>query len=83
MDTKLVCWDCKEELKEGDEYMTYNNVGIIKCRKCHEKDPILRNFQETEVYSRVCGYIRPLRQWNPGKKSEHKDKKYYKNGQKS
>ena len=23
-----------------------------------------------EVYSRVCGYYRPVLQWNPGKKEE-------------
>ena len=32
---------------------------------------------ETEVYSRVCGFFRPVQQWNPGKKSEHSDKKTY------
>ena len=32
---------------------------------------------ETEVFSRVCGFFRPLKSWNPGKVSEHKDKKKY------
>jgi ribonucleoside-triphosphate reductase len=30
---------------------------------------------ETEVYSRVVGYLRPVRQWNNGKKSEFCDRK--------
>ena len=25
---------------------------------------------ETEVYSRVVGYLRPVKQWNPGKREE-------------
>lgn len=31
----------------------------------------------TEVYSRVVGYIRPVRQWNKGKRSEFKDRKTF------
>jgi len=34
--------------------------------------------QRCEVYSRIVGYIRPISQWNPGKKSEFKDRKVFK-----
>jgi ribonucleoside-triphosphate reductase (formate) len=27
-----------------------------------------------EVYSRICGYIRPVQQWNVGKAAEFKDR---------
>lgn len=27
-----------------------------------------------EIYSRICGYIRPLEQWNEGKKAEFEDR---------
>lgn len=27
-----------------------------------------------EVYSRVCGYLRPTEQWNEGKQAEFKDR---------
>lgn len=27
-----------------------------------------------EVYSRVCGYLRPIEQWNEGKQSEWTDR---------
>ena len=77
---KLECWDCKKLLKDGDEYMPYT-VGkelYVKCKECHKKDPLLRNYQETECYSRIVGYIRPISQWNPGKKSEMKDRKTFK-----
>jgi ribonucleoside-triphosphate reductase len=33
--------------------------------------------QETEVYSRVVGYLRPVKQWNSGKLAEYGDRKTY------
>jgi len=30
--------------------------------------------EKTEVYSRVCGFFRPVQQWNKGKKEEYKDR---------
>ncbi len=33
--------------------------------------------QETEIYSRVTGYIRPTKNWNKGKREEFKDRKMY------
>ncbi len=38
------------------------------CPKCGK---------ETEVYSRVVGYLRPVAQWNKGKKEEYKMRKEY------
>ncbi len=32
---------------------------------------------ETEVYSRVVGYHRPVKNWNKGKREEFKDRKTY------
>jgi ribonucleoside-triphosphate reductase len=32
---------------------------------------------ECEVYSRIVGYIRAVQNWNPGKKEEFKNRKYY------
>jgi ribonucleoside-triphosphate reductase len=29
---------------------------------------------KTEVYSRVCGFFRPVQQWNREKKEEYKDR---------
>ncbi len=31
-----------------------------------------------EVYSRVCGYLRPIEQWNDGKQSEFEDREEFK-----
>ncbi len=33
---------------------------------------------KTEVYSRVCGYFRPVANWSHGKRQEFKDRKLYK-----
>jgi ribonucleoside-triphosphate reductase (formate) len=33
--------------------------------------------QKCEVYSRVVGYIRPVQQWNKGKKAEFVDRRTY------
>lgn len=78
---ELQCFDCKKTLQPGDEYMTYCNVSLVKCKDCHIKNPD-GLFQECEIFSRVCGYIRPIKQFNLGKAQEHKDKKYYTNGKK-
>jgi ribonucleoside-triphosphate reductase len=32
---------------------------------------------QMEVYSRVCGYFRPVKHWNHGKKEEFKDRKLF------
>ena len=34
--------------------------------------------QETEIYSRVVGYLRPVKQWNAGKQAEFKMRKTFK-----
>lgn len=40
-------------------------IDMIKRQKC-------------EVFSRIVGYIRPVEQWNIGKKSEWEDRKFFK-----
>jgi len=45
-----------------------NQKGGAKMAKCGHK---------TEVYSRVCGYFRPVANWNHGKKEEFRDRKTY------
>lgn len=41
---------------------------VWKCPKCGA---------ETEVYSRITGYYRPVKNWNAGKSQEFKDRKTY------
>ena len=54
-------------------YSVCKNHGYIagevkKCSKCGE---------ETEVYSRITGYYRPVKNWNDGKSQEYKHRKAY------
>ncbi len=54
-------------------YSVCKNHGYIvgeetKCPICGE---------ETEVYSRITGYYRPVKNWNDGKAQEYKDRKLY------
>lgn len=39
-------------------------------------DPTARRIP-CEVYSRIVGYLRPVQNWNMGKKQEFKDRKTY------
>lgn len=34
--------------------------------------------EKCEVYSRVCGYFRPVANWNKGKKEEFRERKHFK-----
>jgi ribonucleoside-triphosphate reductase len=54
-----------KELENGD--LQLENGTIIPMEKR----------TRTEVYSRVVGYLRPIRQWNKGKQSEWKDRKVF------
>jgi len=47
----------------------YLNGEHEKCSICHE---------ETEIYSRVVGYLRPVKQWNNGKQAEFDIRKMFK-----
>jgi anaerobic ribonucleoside-triphosphate reductase len=90
MNINNVCHDCGKEISlttNGDikngQLLKYslpegNEKMVFKCNECFEKDKSLRNFQETEVYSRVVGYLRPVSQWNEGKQQEFKDRKEFK-----
>ncbi len=42
---------------------------VDQCKKCGA---------DTEVYSRIVGYIRPIQQWNQGKRAEFEDRTTYK-----
>ncbi len=58
-------------------FSTCPNHGYVAgehftCPECGE---------ECEVYSRVVGYIRPVQQWNKGKKKEFKDRTEFKIGE--
>ena len=84
----MKCHDCQKEMKiqgkeikngvlavykEGDQ-----ELKVFKCKTCFGKNPELRNYQDCEVYSRIVGYLRPVKQWHIGKKQEFEERKEYK-----
>ncbi len=44
-----------------------------KCPKCKNEGKDI----DCEVYSRIVGYLRPVKQWNNGKAAEYVDRKLY------
>ncbi len=85
---KQYCHDCQKKIEvNGKEIkngvlLAYENNGekilVFKCHDCFQKNQELRNYQSCEIYSRVVGYLRPVRQWNVGKKREFNERKEYK-----
>jgi anaerobic ribonucleoside-triphosphate reductase len=87
--TKAVCSDCGEEfvmhfervaedrieIKNGAIGKRYGNY-IFKCQGCFDKNDFFDT--NTEVYSRVVGYLRPVNSWNDAKKNEFNQRKTYK-----
>lgn len=77
------CHDCGADVsvcvdKDGDDYILdlpvwkyeEEDKPYFKCGECAIINPKLTNFQPCEVYSRVVGYLRPVKQWNFGKQAE-------------
>ena len=82
------CHDCSKELKlngeeiVGGKMLVYEvgsdaKVQVAKCDACFEKSPSLQNYQECEVYSRVVGFYRPVKNWHKGKQQEFGERKEY------
>ncbi len=79
-----VCYDCQkeieileDEIKDG-YLLNYKDEGkdifILKCNDCYLKDPSLKEYKPCEVYSRVVGYLRPVQNWNEGKRQEFRER---------
>ena len=52
----------------------YISGGHKYCPTCKKNNKT----NECEIYSRVVGYLRPVRQWNKGKQQEFNDRKTFK-----
>ena len=80
---KKECHDCKKDVDLNKDYLlTYDEGGsetdIFKCADCFKKNKSLENYRSCEVYSRICGYIRPVQSSNAGKRQEISDRKTFK-----
>lgn len=65
-------------LPHGGGFWHNTHGDFIKCQECFEKDDVLRNYVPCEVFSRTVGYIRPVKQMNPGKQLEYRMRKMFK-----
>ena len=67
------CSKCggETEIAEFKNNKTGNTEELRECLGCG------RLTQPCEVYSRVCGYLRPTKQWNLGKQAEQKQRKMF------
>ena len=54
----------------------WNNKKTTQNAK-GEPEKMAQCGEKTEIYSRVCGYFRPVSNWNQGKREEFKDRKEY------
>ncbi len=87
------CQVCKKEVKlvifQSDIMVPDGNGGMIvgdgwndkpefKCSECLERDRNLISPTRCEVFSRVCGYLRPIANWNRGKQAEKVMRKDFK-----
>ena len=86
---KANCHDCQkeisirgEEIQDGGVMLEYDNQGekitIFKCQECFNQSQELKNYQPCEVYSRIVGYLRPVKQWNRGKQEEYRTRETFK-----
>ncbi|MDA3815262.1 MAG: hypothetical protein PF549_02755 [Patescibacteria group bacterium] len=81
------CFDCDcrikikgKEIKNGVllQYEDNNeDIFVIKCDDCYKESEKIVGYRECEVYSRIVGYLRPIKNYNPGKKQEYDDRKEY------
>jgi predicted nucleic acid-binding Zn ribbon protein len=62
------------KVKDGQDFKYF-----FKCEECFKGEPILRNFRDCLVYSRVVGYLRPVSGWNKGKLAEWNVRKEFTN----
>jgi len=53
------------------------NEYFYKCIGCYEADPVLKDYQKCEVYTRIVGYMRPMDSWNNSKINEYKMRKKF------
>ena len=81
---RIVCHDCDAKADSPKDWRVFlkkepdgsEKVLGYKCPACHEKNPKFQ--RKCEVFSRVTGYLRPVAQWNKGKRAEFTARKTYK-----
>ena len=73
------CYDCGNGVMNSKAIPYQTKEGkLYKCLVCYQAEPKLQIKQECQIYSRVCGYLQPVSGWNPGKRSEKRQRKTFK-----
>ena len=75
---KETCDMCGK-VKKGHILDFADGFAVFRCNDCFKEDQSLRNYQPCEVYSRVVGYMRPVKEWNEAKRHEYEQRKEYDN----
>jgi len=85
------CWNCGADVTiyvyfdsdklviEGGAMFKDKGYYYMKCDECYKQENALTNFRPCEVYSRIVGYMTPVKSWNPGKKAEFEERKVFEN----
>jgi hypothetical protein len=56
---------------------SYGSKPQFKCTKCLGEDNGMISPTKCEVFTRVCGYLRPVDNFNKGKKAEFRERVNY------
>ncbi|MDD4746992.1 MAG: anaerobic ribonucleoside-triphosphate reductase [Salinivirgaceae bacterium] len=62
-------------LFEQESFELVKSDLLYRKQREHHQCPTCQ--ADCEVYSRIVGYMRPINQWNNGKRQEFKDRKLF------
>jgi anaerobic ribonucleoside-triphosphate reductase len=56
------------------KFIINNKGGSMTVNTTESMESLKGKRQPCEVYSRIVGYLRPVQNWNDGKKAEYSDR---------
>ena len=77
----IVIWEKDLEVEGNGGVIigpAYDDKPQFKCSECLEESRGMISPTVCEVFTRVCGYLRPVQGFNPGKREEFKMRTNYK-----
>ena len=69
---KVICKKCGSSDNVVEVFKPDTKMGFWVCQACEHVIG-----RRCEVFSRIVGYLRPVSQWNVGKKEEFKHRKTF------
>ena len=76
------CHDCKDEsqvlatwtedgiaISGGAVYKPFAEKFFIKCDECFQQEPILKDFQDCQIFTRTVGFYAATENMNKGKQA--------------